>query len=62
MSAGTPTHTSFEIADEADRYGGSIGVSANTETATLTARCLSAYLEPMTRLIADVLLHPTLPA
>ena len=61
MSAGTLTRTSFEIADEADRYGGSIGVSANTETATLTARCLSAYLEPMTRLIADVLLHPTFP-
>ena len=61
MSAGTPTRTSFEIAAEADRYGGSIGVSANTETATLTARCLSAYLEPMTRLIADVLLHPTFP-
>ncbi len=61
MIAGTPSRTSFEIADEADRYGGSIGVSANTETATLTARCLSAYLEPMTRLIADVLLHPTFP-
>ena len=61
MIAGTPTRTSFEIADEADRYGGSIGVSANTETATLSARCLSAYLEPMTRLIADVLLHPTFP-
>jgi hypothetical protein len=61
MIAGTPTRTSFEIADEADRYGGSIGVSANTETATLSARCLSPYLEPMTRLIADVLLHPTFP-
>ena len=61
MIAGTPSRTSFEIADEADRYGGSVGVSANTETATLSARCLSAYLEPMTRLIADVLLHPTFP-
>jgi zinc protease len=61
MIAGTPTRTSFEIADEADRYGGSISVSANTETAILSARCLSAYLEPMTRLIADVLLHPTFP-
>jgi Predicted Zn-dependent peptidases len=61
MIAGTPTRTSFEIADEADRYGGSVGVSANTETATLSARCLSAYLEPMARLIADVLLHPTFP-
>jgi len=61
MIAGTPSRTSFEIADEADRYGGSIGVSANTETATLSARCLSPYWEPMTRLIADVLLHPTFP-
>jgi len=61
MIAGTPTRTSFEIADEADRYGGSISVSANTETATLSARCLSAFLNPMTRLIADVLQHPTFP-
>lgn len=61
MIAGTPTRTSFEIADEADRYGGSIGVSANTETALLSARCLSAYLEPMVTLLADVLLNPTFP-
>ncbi len=62
MIAGTPTRTSFEIADAADRCGGSIGVSANTETAILSARCLSASLEPMTRLMADVLLLPTFPS
>ncbi|MGQ9901285.1 MAG: M16 family metallopeptidase [Fimbriimonadales bacterium] len=61
MTAGTPTRTSFEIADEADRCGGSIGVSANTETALLSARCLSAHLEPMVALLADVLLNPTFP-
>ncbi|MCS7209728.1 MAG: insulinase family protein [Fimbriimonadales bacterium] len=61
LIGGTPTRSSFEIADEADRCGGYISVSANTETATLSARCLAPYLEPMTRLIADVLLNPTFP-
>lgn len=61
LTAGTPTRSSFEIADEADRYGGYISVSANTETAILSARCLAPYVEPMTRLIADVLLNPTFP-
>ncbi|MFN3689293.1 MAG: M16 family metallopeptidase [Fimbriimonadales bacterium] len=62
LTAGTPTRTSFEIADEADRYGGYISTSANTETATLSARCLAPYTEPMTHLIADVLRNPTFPA
>ncbi|MFN4032290.1 MAG: M16 family metallopeptidase [Fimbriimonadales bacterium] len=61
LTAGTPTRSSFEIADEADRYGGYISVSANTETAILSARCLAPALEPMTRLISDVLLTPTYP-
>ncbi len=61
LTAGTPTRNSFEIADEADRYGGYISASANTETAILSARCLTQHLEPMTQLIADVLLNPTFP-
>jgi zinc protease len=61
LIAGTPTRSSFEIADEADRYGGYISVSANTETAILSARCLASGVEPMTRLISDVLLNPTFP-
>ncbi|MCS7190499.1 MAG: insulinase family protein [Fimbriimonadales bacterium] len=61
LIGGTPSRSSFEIADEADRCGGYISVSANTETAILSARCLAPYLEPMTRLIADVLLHPVFP-
>lgn len=61
LTAGTPTRNSFEIADEADRYGGYISASANTETAIVSARCLAQHFEPMTRLIADVLLNPTFP-
>ncbi len=61
MTAGTRRRTSFQIEEEADRYGGALSVSANTETALLQAHCLSRYLPQMIELIADVLLNPTFP-
>jgi len=61
MTAGTRRRTSFQIEDEADRYGGALSVSANAETALLQAHCLSRFLPPMLDLIADVLLNPTFP-
>ena len=61
MTAGTPRRTSLQIADEAERYGGSLGFAANTETATMYAHCLAAFTEPMLELIADVLLNPAFP-
>ncbi len=61
MTAGTPTRTSLQITDEAERYGGGIGFTANTETSGMNAHCLAQYLEPMLELVADVLLHPTFP-
>lgn len=61
MTAGTPTRTSLQIADTAERYGGGIGFSANTETAGMHAHCLAQHLQPMLELIADVLLHPIFP-
>jgi len=61
MTAGTKKRTSLQISDEAERYGGGIGFSANTETAGMNAHCLSQHLEPMMSLIADVLLNPTFP-
>ncbi|MCS7066560.1 MAG: insulinase family protein, partial [Fimbriimonadales bacterium] len=61
MTAGTRQRTSFQIEQEADRYGGALSVSANSETAMLQASCLSRYLPQMMALIADVLLNPTFP-
>jgi predicted Zn-dependent peptidase len=62
MTAGTRTRTSFQIEDEADRYGGALSVRANAETALLHAHCLSHYLPQMVALMADVLLNPVFPA
>jgi zinc protease len=61
MTAGTRRRTSFQIEEEADRYGGALSVSANAETALLQAHCLSQFLPRMLDLIADVLLNPTFP-
>ena len=48
MTAGTPRRTSLQIADEAERYGGSLGFAANTDS----VRCCSAHT-PITTM------HPT---
>ncbi|MEN3000563.1 MAG: pitrilysin family protein [Armatimonadota bacterium] len=61
MTAGTRTRTSLQIEQEADRYGGALSVSANSETALLQAHCLSHYLPQMVELVTDVLLNPTFP-
>ncbi len=61
MTAGTRRRTSLQIEEEADRCGGALAVSANSETALLQAHCLSDHLPAMLDLIADVLLNPTFP-
>lgn len=62
MTGGTQQRTSLQIADEAERYGGAISFSANTETASIQAHCLAEFTEPMLELISDVLLNPTFPS
>lgn len=61
MIAGTAQRTSLQIADEAERYGGAINFTANTETAIMHAYCLADFVEPMLDLLADVLLNPAFP-
>lgn len=61
LTAGTETKTSFQIEEEADRYGGSIGVSANSDYASLYASCLSQYLPNMLALMTDLLLNAVYP-
>lgn len=61
MTAGTRKRSSFQIEEEADRYGGVLAISANTETALLQAHCLSRYLPQMIELVADVLMNPIFP-
>ncbi|GBC93521.1 putative zinc protease [bacterium HR15] len=62
MTAGTRKRSSFQIEEEADRYGGALAVSANTEIALLQAHCLSHHLPQMIDLVADILLNPVFPS
>lgn len=55
MASGTSGKSSFEIADEANRYGGGVSASASSDYAVLSISCLSAYLDPMMKLAGEVL-------
>jgi len=62
LISGTPTRDSFQIAAEAEGYGGSLGASANHDYTTLHAACLSHHLPAMLNLTSDVIRNPVYPA
>jgi zinc protease len=63
LKEGTTTRSSKQIAEDIERLGATIGVSApfGGDTATLTASGLSDNLGEWMNLAADILLHPTFP-
>jgi zinc protease len=63
LKEGTTTRSSKQIAEDIERLGASITVSApfGTDTATLSASGLSDNLNEWIGLAADILLHPTFP-
>ncbi|MGH9480240.1 MAG: M16 family metallopeptidase [Terriglobales bacterium] len=61
LTAGTPTRTSLQIAQDADALGGSISASVDSDFLTLAASALSTRLQPLVALVADVALHPAFP-
>lgn len=62
LTAGTPARNSFQIAAEAEGYGGSLGASANHDYLTIHATCLSHHLPAMLSLTSDVIRNPAYPA
>lgn len=63
LKEGTATKSSKEIAEDIERLGASITVTApwGSETTTLTASGLSDNVGEWMHLAADILLHPTFP-
>lgn len=61
MSAGTDKYSSYELRVAAEKLGGSVGVGASQDYATVSASGLAENLGPLADLMADVLLHPTFP-
>jgi zinc protease len=63
LKEGTTTRSSKQIAEDTERLGATIGVTApfGGDTATLTASGLSDNIGDWMHLAADILLHPTFP-
>jgi len=63
LKEGTTTRSSKQIAEDIERLGATINVTApfGGDTATLTASGLSDNLGEWVHLAADILLHPTFP-
>src|SRR6195256_4080568 len=61
LKEGTTTRSSKQIAEDIERLGATIGVTApfGGDTATLTASGLSDNIGEWMHLAADILLHPT---
>ena len=62
LQEGTATMTATQLADKVARMGGALSISAGADQTTLRASCLSEYAPELATLLADVVLHPALPA
>lgn len=62
MEEGTTSLTAQQLAKKTAGMGGSIGVNSSPDEFTIYGSALSQYAPELVRLIADVVLHPALPA
>lgn len=58
---GTANLTGGKIAEEFEFYGSYFNVSADRDEADITIHSLEKHLEPLLRLLSEVLIHPTFP-
>ena len=62
IQEGTKTKTSREIRRQAFGMGGTLSAAASQDYSSLTVRGLAEFAPQLVDLIADVAMHPTLPA
>jgi zinc protease len=58
---GTSNLTGGKIAEEFEFYGSYFNISADRDEADLTIHSLEKHLEPVLRLLSEVVIHPTFP-
>ncbi|HEX4590740.1 MAG TPA: pitrilysin family protein, partial [Gemmataceae bacterium] len=61
LTKGTATHSEKELAEELETYAISLGGSADMDSASVSASCLSEYTPRALRLLAEVVRTPTFP-
>lgn len=59
LHEGTKKHTSAQIAEILDSYGGLLSSSVSYENTCVTMHALKRHLEPMLRLLSEVLTEPS---
>ncbi|MBU6119932.1 M16 family metallopeptidase [Hymenobacter siberiensis] len=62
LQEGTASRSATQLAEQVARMGGTLSISAGLDQTTLWASCLSEYAPQLAALMADVVLHPALPA
>ena len=62
LQEGTASRSATQLAGQVARMGGTLSISAGLDQTTLWASCLSEYAPQLATLMADVVLHPALPA
>lgn len=58
LREGTLSHTSAEIAELLDSYGAMLGISVSYETSCVTLHTLTRHVEPMLKLLAEIVSQP----
>ena len=61
LREGTRQHTSAEIAELMDYYGGTMGAPVNLDTANLVLYSLNKHLETLLPLLAEIITEPVFP-
>src|SRR5215468_2119874 len=61
LNEGTHEYSSRQLADQIERLGASIGVSASDDFTIVSASVLSLYSSEILRLVAEMVLRPTFP-
>lgn len=62
MEEGTSNRSAEEIAQQAAEMGGSVNIGVGLDQTFVTGQALSEFAPDMVALLADILLHPALPA
>lgn len=58
LNEGTSRHSSAEVAEMLDSYGAMLNVSVSYENACVTLHSLKRHLEPMLRLLSEIITDP----
>ena len=61
LKEGTKQHSSTEIAEKVDFYGGTLSMPVNLDTSNVVLYCLRKHFDKLLPILAEIILNPTFP-